>query len=118
MSAGTPQHPPAPRIALFGIEIEMFVKIKPKVEAIKREKQRVKPDSLPEHWRLWDFDMKNIYSEDLKKEAVFQRRYVCGAAKEAIDTMLGPDNGWSCAVDLSVAERVLELPPDPRKWCK
>ena len=117
MSAGNARAATAPRSTLFGVEIEMFVKIKPRLEVITREKQRVQSDSLPEHWRNWDFDLKNNYNDDQKIDAVFQRRYVCGAAKEAIDTMLGPGNGWSCEIDLSLKERLLQLPPDPRKWC-
>jgi hypothetical protein len=95
----------------------MFVKIKPQLDVIHREKQRVNANSLPEHWRLWDFDMKNVYSEDEEVRAIHQRRYVCAAAQEAIDKMLGPDNGWKCELDLSLRERLLTLPPDPRKWC-
>ncbi|KAK3294147.1 uncharacterized protein B0H64DRAFT_374970 [Chaetomium fimeti] len=117
MSAGTgnARAAPAPRLPIFGVEIEMFVKIKPRLEVLTREKQRLKTP-LPEHWNLWDFDLKNDYDEEHKIDAVFQRRYVCGAAKEAIDAALGPDNGWSCEIDLSVKERLLTLPIDPRKW--
>jgi hypothetical protein len=111
---------PAPRSAHFGVEIEMFVKIKPRLEVIHREKQRVNADSLPEHWQLWNFDLKNNYNDDNDDQvgkAILQRRCVCGAAQEAIDRMLGPDNGWTCELDLSLKERLLKLPPDPRKWC-
>jgi hypothetical protein len=117
MSAGNTRNAPPARQPLFGVEIEIYVKIKPKNEVLTREKKRTDPDSLPEHWQLWDFDLKNDYGTDKQRAAIFQRREVCRAVQETIDAMLGQDNGWHCEAEPTMKERKLTLPPDPRKWC-
>ncbi|KAK4032786.1 hypothetical protein C8A01DRAFT_20194 [Parachaetomium inaequale] len=116
MSAGNARTAPPARLPLFGVEIEIYVKLKPKNEVLTREKKRTNPDSLPEYWRLWDFDLKNDYGPDKQRAAVFQRREVCRAVQANIDTMLGQDNGWRCEADPSLKERNLTVPTDPRKW--
>jgi hypothetical protein len=110
---------PAQRLPLFGVEIEMYIKVKPRIEVLTREKQRTNPKSLPEWWRKWDFDLKNDPPDRPGEiETVFHRiDFVNSAVQVEIDTMLGPNNGWRCVFDPSLSERKLALPPDARKWC-
>ncbi|KAK3292026.1 putative amidoligase enzyme-domain-containing protein [Chaetomium fimeti] len=118
MSASTARPAPAQRLPLFGVEIEMFIKVKPSIEALTREKQRTNPTSLPEWWRKWDFDLKNDPPDRAGEiGAVFHRIDVVNSVVQVeIDTILGPNNGWRCTYDPSLSERKLALPPDARKW--
>lgn len=107
----------------FGIEIAIFVKIKPHVEADVREKQKKSKEEsgLRDYWREWDFDLENKRGGDFhlaKKRK--QRQRVADAIKASIRRALGRDHGWACVSDESVKEWQLNgpNPVDARKWCK
>ncbi|KAK3298768.1 uncharacterized protein B0H64DRAFT_318436 [Chaetomium fimeti] len=120
MSTGTAnmKAAPAPRLPIFGVEIELYVKVKPHIEASIREKRRTNPKSLPEWWQKWDFDLLNDPpTVEGQKQVVWQRLLGVSPAVQAdIDAMLGPGNGWNCVSDPSMVERKLALPPNARKW--
>ncbi|KAK3290665.1 uncharacterized protein B0H64DRAFT_451984 [Chaetomium fimeti] len=104
----------ASRSPLFGVEIEVYVKIKPEFEAAVRERQRTNPSSLPEYWRDWDSDLPND-SGDIRAGAK-QLQRVNKAINAIIENVLGPGNGWHCDGDDSLKEKRLRVPPEPRKW--
>ncbi|KAK4144861.1 putative amidoligase enzyme-domain-containing protein [Dichotomopilus funicola] len=113
-SSNTARAAPAGPKPLFGVEIEIYVKVLPSVEDRIRAKQRSNYNSLPEHWRYYDFDLKNGTGNVEGK--AFQRKHVGNAIQSIIDTALGSGNGWHCEADASLKEYQLEAPPDPRKW--
>jgi hypothetical protein len=104
------------RSPVFSAEIEVYIKIKPSVEASLREKKRANPSSLPHYWRGWNLDLKNDVEAEVKSE---HQRQVARAVKATIDGVLGEDNGWTCASDRTLREEWLQLGPgsEPRKWC-
>lgn len=114
-SSSTARAAPAGPKPLFGVEIEIYVKVLSSVENRIREKQQRNFNSLPEHWRYYDFDLKNGTGNVEGK--AFQRKHVGNAIQSIIDTALGANNGWHCEADASLKEYQLEAPPDPRKWC-
>jgi hypothetical protein len=101
------------------VEIELYVKVKPRIEVLTREKKRTNLKSLPEHWQNWDFDLMNDPPTRPGQIEVVHHRMnaLCPAVQAEIDAMLGKDNGWHCTADPSMSERKLALPPDARKWC-
>jgi hypothetical protein len=101
---------------LFSAEIEVYIKLKPSVEAALRKQKRKNPSSLPWYFRDWDFDLWN--NVDTHPKAV-QKRCVTTAVKAIIDSFLGDDNGWGCEADFSLKDDWLQLGPDAeaRKWC-
>ncbi|KAH6838343.1 hypothetical protein B0I37DRAFT_440011 [Chaetomium sp. MPI-CAGE-AT-0009] len=94
------------RPPIFSAEIEVYIKIKPNVEASLREKQRAQA-SIPDYWRGWDLDLSNDVEPRAKSE---HRRQVTRAVKGTIDSVLGEDNGWD--------SQWFQLGPgtEPRKW--
>ena len=119
MSASKAKAAPVRGLPLFGVEIELYVKVRPRLEVLTREKQRTNPKSLPEWWQKWDFDLKNDpANRDGQRTVMFHRLdCVTKAVLADINAMLGPNNGWRCEADPSMSERKLALPPDARKWC-
>ncbi|KAK3307449.1 putative amidoligase enzyme-domain-containing protein, partial [Chaetomium strumarium] len=102
-----------PRLApTFGVEIEIFVRLKPSFEENIRRK-RLKKEHLPDYFQEWQEDLPNDSNDRL---AVRQRLRVCFALKALIEQELGPDSGWRCELDLSLRQHELTAPPDPRKW--
>ena len=115
MSVNNARAAPVGRSPLFGVEIDIYLKIKPKFEALTKEKRRTNPSSLPDYWRAWDFDLKN---DDASTTAcISQRKQVCKAVTAIIDGILGPNNGWKCEPDASLKDSWLMLPNEARKWC-
>ncbi|KAK4236517.1 hypothetical protein C8A03DRAFT_16829 [Achaetomium macrosporum] len=113
-SSRTARAAPAGRRPIFGVEIEIFVRLKPSVEEWILCKRR-NGDPLPYHWRHWDNTLLNNSSDRSRKSA--QRALVGSAIKELISQELGSqDLGWSCEPDASLNEEKLTVPPDPRKW--
>ncbi|KAK3290453.1 uncharacterized protein B0H64DRAFT_452460 [Chaetomium fimeti] len=100
---------------LFSAEIEVYIKLKPSVEAALRKKKRTNPSSLPSYFRDWDFDLWN--NADAHPKAV-QKRCVTTAVKAIIDSALGDNNGWGCEADFGLKDDWLRLGPDAeaRKW--
>lgn len=94
------------RLPIFSAEIEVYIKLKPGVEAALREKKRTDPLSLPQYWRDWDLDCKN--DADVRVKAV-QQRHVTRAVKAIIDGVLGDDNGWACEVDPTLRDDWLQF---------
>ncbi|KAK4136085.1 hypothetical protein BT67DRAFT_432870 [Trichocladium antarcticum] len=99
---------------LFGLEIEIFVKLRPEIEcAIKKQRQT---DIQPEepYWRDWDLTLGNgTGKQNLKAK---QRKCVGQAIEALIEGVLGPTHAWSCEADASLKEYKLTEPPEPRKW--
>lgn len=104
------------QLPLFSAEIEVFIKVKPNVEADVKEKKSTNPSSLPPFWRDWDFDLHN--DGDGRAVSAQQTRAI-NAVKATIDGVLGRDNGWKCGIDRSIRDDWLQLGPqtEPRKWC-
>ncbi|EAQ84589.1 predicted protein [Chaetomium globosum CBS 148.51] len=103
------------QLPLFSAEIEVFIKVKPNVEADVKEKKSTNPSSLPPFWRDWDFDLHN--DGDGRAVSAQQTRAI-NAVKATIDGVLGRDNGWKCGIDRSIRDDWLQLGPqtEPRKW--
>ncbi|KAH6855896.1 hypothetical protein B0I37DRAFT_306130 [Chaetomium sp. MPI-CAGE-AT-0009] len=120
MSAGNPRAAAAtpPRLPLFGVEMEIYVKLKPKLQVLMWEKRRTNPDSLPEHWRNWNHDLRSDYPKTRENiiAGIYQRREVGRAVMECIDKVLGPNNGWRCEGEPSLKENRLTEPIDPPRW--
>jgi hypothetical protein len=97
--------------------MQVYVRLKPSVEAAIMEAKRTNPTSMPQHWRSWDLSARN--DDDVQQKAV-QQSHVIDAVKATIDGALGPDNGWTCVVNTSLRDDWLRLGPEPlgRKWCK
>ena len=108
-----------PRLPIFGVEIEIYVKLIPEFEVKAAEMRRSSPDLIPEHWRQWDFELRNNYPNDQTNiERALSHRWAVGKAiEECIYNMLGCGNGWRCEIEQSLMEWELRVPPDPRKWC-
>ncbi|KAH6614450.1 hypothetical protein B0J18DRAFT_403896 [Chaetomium sp. MPI-SDFR-AT-0129] len=99
----------------FMAEIEVYIKLKPSVEAALREKKRSNPASLPLHWQRWDLDLRNDAEGTVKAS---QRRWVNEAVAKTIAGVLGDDHGWRCDSDISLRDDWLQIGPDAeaRKW--
>jgi hypothetical protein len=100
----------------FGVEIEIFVRLLPDVEAamLQQRYEHGRGAMLP-HWRNWDESLPNNSTDLVAKQA--QRECVGAAIKHKIDAALGPDNGWKCESDASLKEYKLTAPNDVRRWC-
>ncbi|KAK3299453.1 putative amidoligase enzyme-domain-containing protein [Chaetomium fimeti] len=105
--------PPGPK-PLFGLEIEIFVKLRPELERAIIQRRREGHQLDEEHWRNWDFTLSNGTGNQLQKEK--QRECVGQAIEALIETALGPSHGWSCEADASLKEYKLTQPPEPLKW--
>jgi hypothetical protein len=99
---------------LFGIEIEIFVKVKSDVQA-RVLRKRAQGSQLQDHWARFDFGLRNDIDDwDTK----YTQNFLVGRAIEVLlQNALGPDNGWSCVPDGSLYEDELRKPADARKYC-
>ncbi|KAH6623438.1 hypothetical protein F5144DRAFT_615225 [Chaetomium tenue] len=113
MSARTTKAPPPRPSPLFGVRIEVYLKVKANFEAFTTHLQRTSPDGLPGYWRAWDFDLGND-TTDVKARRT-QRDQLKSIVIAAIDHVIGPDHGWSCEYEGSLKEKLLRL-DNPRKW--
>ncbi|KAK3293421.1 uncharacterized protein B0H64DRAFT_444677 [Chaetomium fimeti] len=100
----------------FGIEIEIFVKVRDSVKKNIEEKLR-NGKKVASHWEKWQWDLSNAEgNRDHRDKKEKQREYVGQAIMEILDKTLDRKHGWTCTADASLKEYKLELPPDPRKW--
>lgn len=107
---------PAGPKPLFGVEIEIYVRLLPAMEAQVERMGREDAFNTPDYWLEWDPSLDNN-TRDLRRLQE-QRFRVCQAIKAIIDITLGPRNGWKCESDASLREWELRDPPHARKWCK
>ncbi len=100
---------------LFGLEIEIFVKLRPEIEEalLAQRQRRERPDE--DYWQKWDFELSNLRGNQDEKD--LQRKCVGQAIEALIERVLGPTHGWKCEPDASLKEYYLTEPPHPRKWC-
>ncbi|KAH6650407.1 putative amidoligase enzyme-domain-containing protein [Chaetomium tenue] len=105
---------PTGPLPLFGVEIEIYVKIHKDLEEKIRDRRYRDIHSMPMYWLEWDFDLQNGQG-NLEKKAK-QRECVGKAVREIIDVTLGANHGWTCESDASLKEWALTEPPDVRKW--
>ncbi|KAH6617362.1 hypothetical protein F5144DRAFT_596398 [Chaetomium tenue] len=105
----------AAQLPLFSAEIEVYIKVKPNVEADVKEKKSTNPSTLPPYWRDWDFDLHN--DGDGRAVSAQQLRAI-NIVKATIDGVLGRENGWKCGIDRSLRDDWLQFGPgsEPRKW--
>ncbi|KAK3297570.1 putative amidoligase enzyme-domain-containing protein [Chaetomium fimeti] len=106
--------PPAAPRPLFGVEIEVFVRLLPDVEDRIVQAGYDYPDSLPDYWLQWDENLENDSRNQRSKHD--QRKRVGKAIMGIIDSALGPRNGWKCESDESLKESLLTEPHDTRRW--
>ncbi|KAK3300717.1 putative amidoligase enzyme-domain-containing protein [Chaetomium fimeti] len=112
-SSRTKTAPPAPK-PLFGVEIEIYVKIKSSLADRIRERRYRDRATIQKYWLDWEFDLENGQG-NLERKAK-QRECVGQAIREIIDITLGDNHGWTCESDASLKEWALTAPPNPRKW--
>lgn len=108
--------PPKP---IFGIEIEIFVKVKRDVERdVQNYRSRGSP--LPTHWQEWSFSLTNDQptSTDTMNRQQRQRACVKLALTSLINDALGRNHGWKCVGDASLSEWKLKEAPESDLWCK
>ena len=103
--------PPAPK-PIFGVEIEIFVKVK---RDVQRDVER-HHGSLPLHWREWDFNLSNRSTDSYKTGK--QRVCVKTALSALISEALGSSHGWKCVGDASLSEYKITQAPESDLWCK
>ncbi|KAH6848357.1 putative amidoligase enzyme-domain-containing protein [Chaetomium sp. MPI-CAGE-AT-0009] len=109
---GTEKTPTA-RNPWFGIEIEIFVRVRDDVK--KTIKERIKnKKKVWDIWKKWQWDLENVKGDQDKKEK--QRKYVGKVITAIFDQTLGEKHGWTCVPDASLKEYYLTEPRDPRKW--
>jgi hypothetical protein len=97
---------------IFGIEIEIFVKVK---RDVQRDVERSR-GSLPHHWREWDFELSNRSTDSYKTGK--QRICVKTALSALITESLGSNHGWKCVGDASLSEYKITQAPESDLWCK
>lgn len=100
---------------LFGVEIEIYVKIKPDLERKIKARRQADANTMPLYWQDWDFNLSNGTGH--VEEKAIQRDCVGKAVREIIDVTLGPNHGWTCESDSSLKEWLLKEPDELRKWC-
>lgn len=108
-----------PSKPIFGLEIEVFVKVKPEVERDVLEYRR-DGEPLPLHWQTWDFDLSNKKPPSTEYAIVQarQRARVKSALSALIQEALGRRAGWKVVGDASLQEWRLTQAPDSSRWCK
>ncbi|KAK4141457.1 putative amidoligase enzyme-domain-containing protein [Dichotomopilus funicola] len=105
---------PAGPKPLFGVEIEVYVRLLPAAEARVDRMGNEDAFNTPDYWLDWDTTFDNDTRDHRRLEA--QRFRTCKAIKGIIDATLGPRNGWKCESDASLREWELRDPPHARKW--
>jgi hypothetical protein len=110
--------PPKP---IFGLEIEIFVKVKREVkEDVLGYRYEGLGERLPVHWQAWDFDLVNSKpnrDNGYGPRQARQRQCVKMALTALIKDALGARSGWKCVGDASLKEWRLKDAPDPKHWC-
>ncbi|KAK3306800.1 uncharacterized protein B0T15DRAFT_395695 [Chaetomium strumarium] len=106
--------PPESPVPMFGIEIEIFVKLKPDVEQMVRSKQ-YNGEYLPAYFQRWRLDLLN---DSRDKDKMNEQR---SCAAYCIEALIAQEFGdrvvrWNCELDESLVESELKEPRDPRKW--
>jgi hypothetical protein len=100
---------------MFGIEIEIFVKLKASIESSIRAKRRSR-EPVPKYFEDWRDDLGND-TQDIKLR-IQQRICVGKCIKALIARELGANNhGWRAEIDGTLHQEELTVPPEPRKWC-
>ena len=99
----------------FGIEIEIFVKLRDSVKKTIKERLK-KKKKVAKCFEKWQWDLSNEQGNQDKKKK--QRKYVGEAITGILDVALGDKHGWTCMADESLKEFALNVPPKPRDWCK
>lgn len=96
---------------VFGLEIEIFVKIKRSIQVeVQRHRQQ-----LPPYWQNWDFGLSNRTEDPVK--LAHQRTCVKMAILSLIDQALGEGSGWTVVSDASLKESELRAPVENNLWC-
>lgn len=107
------------RKPIFGIEIEVFVKVKPDVEQdVMDYRSAGAAAQLPAYWQSWDFGLTNRQSKSLVKKQAIQRQCVKMALSALITEALGDGAGWKCVGDASLKEWQLNQAPQSDRWCE
>jgi len=111
--------PPKP---IFGLEIEIFVKVKPEVKSdVLGYRYDGLAGQLPAYWQAWDFDLVNdkpTSRNGYGPRQAQQRQCVKMALAALIKDALGAKSGWKCVGDASLQEWQLKQAPDAEHWCK
>lgn len=101
----------------FGLEIEIFVRVKSNVESgvISAIHNNTPINPL---WRQFDFGLNNYRDESTIGRRGVQRDVVGKLIKSMLDNELSDDHGWICEADASLKEWTLQDPgPRANKWC-
>ncbi|KAH6854101.1 putative amidoligase enzyme-domain-containing protein [Chaetomium sp. MPI-CAGE-AT-0009] len=101
---------------LFGVEIEIFVKIHDDLARKIRDRRYREPHTMQQYWLDWEFDLTNARIQGNQERKAKQRECVGKAIREIIDITLGDNHGWTCESDDSLKEWALTEPDEPRKW--
>ncbi|KAK4035298.1 putative amidoligase enzyme-domain-containing protein [Parachaetomium inaequale] len=100
----------------FGIEIEIFLRLKPAVEENIKEKIRARK-RLPDYWKTWDFNLENSQGDQRHEDKKMKQLARVGyAILDLLDQNLGEGHGWGMANDQSLKGDLLTEPSNPRKW--
>ena len=103
---------------IFGLEIEVFVKVKP---AVERDvvSYLYNGAALPDYWKAWDFSLTNRQPTSERQFAKQAQQRVCvkKALRALIRDALGRKAGWKVVGDASLQEFKLTQPPDSEHWC-
>ncbi len=102
-------------LPVFGIEIEIFVKLKRKVASDLLSRRRSRR-GIPAHWQGWEFFLSNRSTNEdrIRKQRSRVRAVIEHLFKEA----LGQSSGWKATTDASLKESDLTVPPESSRWCK
>ncbi len=114
MSTGQQTLPFRP-LPVFGIEIEIFVKLKRTVtsDLLSRMNSR---GGIPAHWLGWEFNLSNRSTDEDRIRK--QRSRVGAVIERLINEALGQSSGWKATTDASLRESDLTVPPESTSWCK
>ncbi|KAK3304164.1 uncharacterized protein B0T15DRAFT_398996 [Chaetomium strumarium] len=108
----------------FGVEIEIFVKLRDGLE------QRLKDihhdryngrayQNLPAYYQQWNFTLSNAAdngSREIAEQKAKQRLCVGLAVEHLIKEVLGKNNGWACKPDASLREFEIKDAESRWKW--
>jgi hypothetical protein len=105
--------PPRQYLPLFGVEIEIFVKVKSSVERDVKVVRGSIGSDLPTYWKNWDFSLSN---RSTGAAVTAQRQRVKDALMAAIKSKFNRDVKWKVVSDASLKEADLTLPPDGAEY--